>query len=69
MTDRDLTDPLAYEYVGGGYFRLKGVPRGQKGHAIHGAEYMKLVEAALAKVAAERDRYRDQIANSDQPFH
>lgn len=48
--DRDLTDPLEYEYIGGGYFRLKGVPRGQKGNALSGSEYMKLVAETITKL-------------------
>ena len=52
--ERDLTDPLEYEYIGGGYFRLKGVPRGQKGNALSGTEYAKLVAETITRLKGQQ---------------
>lgn len=50
-----MDDPFPYEYVGGGYFRRKGVPVGKKGDSLHGQEavnhVLKQLEAARKEVA------------------
>lgn len=40
-------DPLNYEYVGGGWFRLWGVPKGQPAPMLHGEKFLELVAEAL----------------------
>lgn len=36
-----------FEYVGGGYFRLRGVPALQKAPILHGHEVIRHIEGAL----------------------
>ena len=36
-----LKELFPYEYVGGGYFREKGTPQGEKAEIIHGMEAIK----------------------------
>lgn len=37
----DNSTPIKYEYVGGGYFREKGIPVGVQAKIIHAPEYVK----------------------------
>lgn len=39
-----------YEYIGGGYFRDKRIPKGKKGDTMHGQQYVDF----LLKTIAER---------------
>jgi hypothetical protein len=43
MKKKELKDVFPFEYAGGGYFREKGVPNGEKAKIIHGMEAVKLV--------------------------
>jgi hypothetical protein len=46
---KTLEEIFPYEYVGGGYFRKKGVAKGDKADIIHGPEVPKFIYDALTK--------------------
>jgi hypothetical protein len=48
-----------FEYVGGGYWRKRGVPRGEKAETLHGDE---AIEKARAELVEEIERLRELAA-------
>lgn len=52
-----MTDPFPYDYVGGGYYRLKGVPRGEAAETLHGEQVAEWVRARI-------DRLSDAISRA-----
>ena len=45
--DGVLKHLASFKYVGGGYFRKRGVPRGEAAETIHGSQVMEMIESAL----------------------
>lgn len=43
---------IDFEYIGGGYFRKKGVPVGEKAETLHGWQAIEACEVAAAHVEA-----------------
>lgn len=47
---REMLEYLtSFEYTGGGYYRKKGVPRGESADMLHGSEIQQLLQEALSK--------------------
>lgn len=42
-----LVADFPFEYVGGGYWRRRGVPRGERSETLHGAEVLSALAASL----------------------
>ena len=41
---------LNFEYKGGGYFRKKGIPKGEKAEIIHGGEFIKIASSEVERL-------------------
>jgi preprotein translocase subunit SecB len=50
-----LKDMFQYEYKGGGYFRLKGVPKNKVAPILHGEEAVKFVYDKIVKILVEKE--------------
>jgi hypothetical protein len=51
MNGFTIEELFPYEYAGGGYFRKKGVPVGQKAEILHGQQAIEFLhEAMLAAI-------------------
>jgi hypothetical protein len=50
---KTLKEVFPFEYVGGGYFREKGVPKGQSAKILHGMEAIKFVVEAMKEEKLE----------------
>ena len=44
-----FSTPFPFTYMGGGYFRHNGVPKGQKAFMLHGAEAIGYFRGAIQK--------------------
>jgi len=62
-----MQDPFPFEYMGGGYFRRKGVPKGQPAEMLHGMEVVEYLYAQLeaSKRALETLRQVAVLASDD----
>lgn len=49
-----MSDIFPYEYITGGYFRKKGVPRGKKAETLHGEEAVKYLIDKLGPPLPEK---------------
>ncbi len=47
------TDHFPYEYVGGGYFRRKGVPKGTQAETLHGQQAIDLLLNKIKELEAK----------------
>ena len=50
MKEVKLEDVFPYEYMGGGYFRERGIPQNEKAKIIHGMEAMKVLFEIMKKL-------------------
>lgn len=48
-----LDEVFPFEYIGGGYFRRKGVPRGVSADILHGMQAVEFVREAIAEELGE----------------
>jgi hypothetical protein len=55
--DYNAADEFPFYYVGGGYFRQKGVPRGKKAESLHGQE---AIDYLLARIVELKNVIRDK---------
>ena len=55
---KTLKRVFPFEYVGGGYFRKKGVPKGKSAEILHGMDAIEFVVKAMndEKLLAAYDR-------------
>lgn len=60
-----MYDDFPFEYVGGGYFRKCGIPKGRKAETLHGQEAIDFVLAKLADARRENDELRAKLANPE----
>ena len=56
----DIKEVFPYQYVGGGYFRKKGVPEGQKTECLHGMEAVEYVLKRIEELNSGKVEYRNQ---------
>lgn len=64
MTDKraSFDEVFPFEYQGGGYFRRRGVPRGETAEVLHGEHVARFVYDALtAELAAELSALRASL--------
>jgi hypothetical protein len=38
---KQIVDAFPFEYVGGGFFRAKGIPKGEEAPMLHGSEVLE----------------------------
>jgi hypothetical protein len=50
--EMELVDVFPFEYQGGGYFRRKGVPVGQKAEILHGEQAIRYLFNAMSEPAS-----------------
>lgn len=53
-------ETLELEYVGGGYYREKGYPKGEPAPTLHGEQVLTYSNSALAALRAENERLKDR---------
>jgi hypothetical protein len=59
-----MSKEFPYEYVGGGYFRRKGVPKGEPAETLHGAQAVEYAYSEIERLEAENAalrRFRDAV--------
>jgi len=52
VTEAEIRKLFPFEYSGGGYFRLKGVPKGEPAKILHGEEAIKFLAREVANALA-----------------
>lgn len=51
----ELSELFPFEYKGGGYFRMRGVPEGKSAEILHGMEAIKYLYEAMSKSKEDSD--------------
>lgn len=55
VIDMPLRELFPFEYMGGGYFRKRGVPKGVNAEILHGKEAIEYLYKALTKREEKRE--------------
>lgn len=61
-------DLFPFEYAGGGYFRQKGIPVGEKAEIIHGMKAIEFATAAAVARIAELEAKADELSLEIQNY-
>ena len=53
--DKELNELFPFEYISGGYFRQKGVKKGEKAEILHGDQAIRFLYESMKKKEENND--------------